>query len=68
MEIQVLRMNTVKINVPYNQISEARLDLRNWRIRHYPFRRQATGIEIEMFPNPKITMLLLKYPNVVDIN
>lgn len=61
MAIQVLHMNTVKFKVPYERVQELRKDLRKQGIRHYPFRRQEGGMEVEMFPSPKITYLLLKY-------
>jgi hypothetical protein len=66
MDTQVLHMNTVKIKVPYDVVHSARLDLRRWKIRHYPFRRQNGGMEIEIFHNPKVSMFMLKYPNIVD--
>ena len=61
MDTLVHHMNTVKIKVPYDRIQEVRTDLRRWRIRHYPFRRQEGGMEIEMFLNPKVNFLVLKY-------
>ena len=54
-------MNTVKFKVPYNRVKELRLDLRKWRVRHYPFRRQEGGMEVELFPNSKNSFIILKY-------
>lgn len=54
-------MNTVKIKVPYNRINDLTTDLRRWHIRHYPFRRQEGGMEIELFPNAKTDWILIKY-------
>lgn len=68
MVIRVHLMNTVKIKVPYNRIQELKADLRKWRVRHYPFRRQVGGMEIEMYFSPKINFILLKYPFVVDFD
>ena len=64
--MQVRLMNTVKMKIPYSCVKEALVDLRRWKIRHYPFRRQQGGMEIEMFPNPKVNLLMLKYPIIVD--
>lgn len=54
-------MNTVKFKVPYDRIAEVRKDLRRMRIRHYPFRRQEGGMEIELFSSKKVSFLMLKY-------
>jgi len=61
MDTQVLHMNTVKFKVPYNRVQEVRQDLRRLQVRHYPFRRQEGGVEIEVFPTALITYFLLKY-------
>ncbi len=61
MVILAPHMNTVKIKVPYERIQELRKDLRKWRIRHFPFRRQEGGMEIEMYSNPKLDFIFLKY-------
>ena len=62
MDTQVHRLNTVKIRIPHGYIREAIRDVRQWRIKHLPFRRVYGGLEMELYPNPKITMLQLKYP------
>ena len=61
MDILAPHMNTVKIKVPYDKIRELRTDLRKWRVRHYPFRRQEGGMEVEMYLNSKVDFILLKY-------
>ncbi len=54
-------MNTVKLHVPYDRVQEIKKDLRRWNIRHYPFRRQIGVMEVEIYPTPKNSFLLLKY-------
>lgn len=54
-------MNTVKIKIPHGHIHEAMKDVRRWRIRHLPFRRVYGGLEMELYANPKIDFLLLKF-------
>ena len=66
--MRVPRMNTVKMKIPYSCVRDALTDLRKWKIQHYPFRRQQGGMEIEMFPNPKVNLFMLKYPIIVDTN
>jgi hypothetical protein len=61
MDTQALHSNTVKFNVPYDRVHDLRKDLRRWHIRHYPFRRQEGGMEVEMYSNPKNDFILLKY-------
>lgn len=59
--MRVHHMNTVKLKVPYDRIQEIRKDLRRLRTRYYPFRRQADGMEIEIFNCSAISYFLLKY-------
>ena len=54
-------MSTVKIKIPHGKIHEAVRDVRRWRIKHLPFRKVVGGLEMELYPNSKITMLRLKY-------
>jgi hypothetical protein len=61
MDTQVRHMSTVKFKVPYDLVQDLRKDLRRWQIRHYPFRRQEGGMEVEMYQNPKVDFILLKY-------
>jgi hypothetical protein len=61
MDIQAHRSNTVKVHIPHGHIREAIKDVRKWRIKHLPFRRVYGGLEMELYPNSKITFLLLKY-------
>lgn len=61
MDTQAHHMNTVKIKVPYQRVRELTKDLRKWHVRHYPFRRQEGGVEVEMFPNPRADWIILKY-------
>jgi hypothetical protein len=59
MDIQVLRMNIV--NVKREQVRELTSDLKKWRIRHYPFRRQGDIVCVTIYPTPKMSWLVLKY-------
>ena len=61
-------MNTVKLKIKHGSIGSALKDIRRWRIRHEPFRRVMDGLEMDLYPNPKIDFLLLKYGNDVTIN
>ena len=54
-------MNTVKIKIPHGRIHDAIKDVRKWRIRHEPYRRVYGGLEMELYPSPKISFLQLKY-------
>ena len=61
MVIQVHHMSTVKFKVPNNRIKELVADLRKTKVRHYPFRKDDGGVEVELFPTKKISYFLLKY-------
>lgn len=61
MDTLALHLNTVKIKVPYQRVRDLTKDLRKWQVRHYPFRRQEGGVEVEMFPNPRADWIILKY-------
>ena len=52
---------TIKIKIPHGYIREAITDVRRWSIKHLPHRRVYGGLEMELYPNSKITFLLLKY-------
>lgn len=61
MDIQARHLNTVKVHISHEHIREAINDVRKWRIKHLPFRRVHGGLEMTLYPNAKITFLLLKY-------
>jgi len=61
MDIQVPHLNTVKILIPHGKIRDAIKDVRRWRIRHLPHRRVYGGLEMELYPSPKISLLQIKY-------
>ena len=54
-------MSTVKFNVPISRVTELQKDLRKQRAKHYPFRRQQSSVEVELFPNANASYFLLKY-------
>ena len=66
MDIRARHMNTV--NIKPSEIREFAQDLKRWKIRHYPFRSSKYGYEVTLFPNPKSTMLLLKYEHTSQNN
>jgi len=51
--------NTVKIKP--NRVRELVSDLKKWRIRHHPFRRQGSMVHVTMYDSPKIDWIILKY-------
>lgn len=61
MDIQAHRSNTVKVKIPHGKVHDAIKDVRKWRIRHLPHRRVYGGLEMELYANPKIDLLLIKY-------
>ncbi len=61
MDTQALRTSTVNLTVPKSKVREVQTDLRNWKIKHFPFSKRSNEIEIRMYPNPKTSLILLKY-------
>jgi hypothetical protein len=64
MDTQVLHMNTPKIvtlRIPSARIQEFSTDIRQWRMRHLPFKKLGTEYSVGLYDNTKISMLMLKY-------
>ena len=59
MEITVT--TRMRMMIDRKDLFEFQKDLRQWKIKHEPFRSWGNRYQIDLIPSPKVSWLVLKY-------
>lgn len=54
---------TIELKIPYKDINDVRIALKESKIKHWPFRRRYPGYLVTVEDGPNATFLVLKFSN-----
>jgi hypothetical protein len=54
---------TIELKIPYNDINDFKVALKESKIKHWPFRRGYPGYLVTVVDAPTASFLILKYTN-----